>query len=191
WPPATIRSSAWSLPPPLRSTAKPPRFPRPKRCSPPQSLPMASRNTWASCTRRRSTAVTAWSASRSATAFLDDGQPLVYGDGEQTRDFTFVENAVQANLLACEAPGAFGKAFNVGTGSRVSLNHTLGLLRKISGKNLPAKYEPPRDGDIRDSQAEIRRAREILGYEPTVFFEEGLRRTYAWYQAHHTKETPH
>jgi len=128
--------------------------------------------------------------SRFATAFLDDGQPLVYGDGEQTRDFTFVENAVQANLLACEAPGAFGKVFNVGTGSRVSLNHTLELLRKISGKNLQAKYEPPRDGDIRDSQAEIRSARDILGYEPTVFFEEGLRRTYDWYRAHHAKEAP-
>jgi UDP-glucose 4-epimerase len=126
--------------------------------------------------------------SRFATAFLQDGQPLVYGDGEQTRDFTFVENAVQANLLACEAPGAFGKVFNVGTGSRVSLNHTLDLLRKISGKNLQAKYEPPRDGDIRDSQAEIRSAREILGYEPTVFFEEGLRRTFEWYRTHHAKE---
>jgi UDP-glucose 4-epimerase len=128
--------------------------------------------------------------SRFATAFLQDGQPVVFGDGEQTRDFTFVENAVQANLLACEAPGAFGKVFNVGTGSRVSLNQTLDLLRKIAGKNLQAKYDPPRDGDIRDSQAEIRRAREILGYEPTVFFEEGLRRTYEWYRTHHTKEAP-
>src|SRR5271166_5167909 len=124
------------------------------------------------------------------TAFLEETPPLIFGDGEQSRDFTYVENAVQANLLACEAPNASGKVFNVGTGSRVSLNHTLDLLRKLSGKNLPAKYEPPRDGDIRDSQAEIRRAREILGYEPTVFFEEGLRRTYDWYRSHLPKPAP-
>ena len=125
--------------------------------------------------------------SRFATAFLEGQQPTVFGDGEQTRDFTFVENAVQANLLACEASGASGKVFNVGTGGRVSLNQTLQLLRKISGKKLEAKYDPPRDGDIRDSQADITRTRQVLGYEPTVFFEEGLERTFGWYREHHVR----
>jgi nucleoside-diphosphate-sugar epimerase len=125
--------------------------------------------------------------SRFATAFLEDQQPVIFGDGEQTRDFTFVDNAVQANLLACEAPTASGGVFNVGTGSRVSLNQTLEYLRRISGKKLQAKYDPPRDGDIRDSQADISRARQVLGYEPTVMFEEGLERTFDWYRTHHEK----
>jgi nucleoside-diphosphate-sugar epimerase len=117
------------------------------------------------------------------TAFLEDTQPLVFGDGEQTRDFTYVENAVQANLLACEAPNASGKVFNVGVGERISLNEVLRELGKITGKRLEAKYEPPRDGDIRDSQADISQARECLGYDPQVSFEEGLARTFEWYRA--------
>src|SRR6202795_351603 len=123
------------------------------------------------------------------TAFLEDTQPLVFGDGEQTRDFTYVENAVQANLLACEAPNVSGKVFNVGVGGRVSLNAVLRELGKITGKKLEAKYEPPRDGDIRDSQADISQAREILGYDPQVTFEEGLARTFEWYRATQTKPT--
>ncbi|HTQ97024.1 MAG TPA: SDR family oxidoreductase [Candidatus Acidoferrum sp.] len=125
--------------------------------------------------------------SRFATAFLEEQQPVVYGDGEQTRDFTYVDNAVQANLLACEAPGASDGVFNVGTGGRVSLNQTLEQLRRISGKNLKARYEQPRDGDIRDSQADITKAREILGYEPSVMFEAGLERTFEWYKTNHIK----
>ncbi|MGB9431151.1 MAG: SDR family oxidoreductase [Candidatus Acidiferrum sp.] len=125
--------------------------------------------------------------SRFATAFLEEQQPVVYGDGEQTRDFTYVDNAVQANLLACEAPTVSGGVFNIGTGARISLNQTLEYLRRISGKKLQAKYDPPREGDIRDSQADIAKAREFLGYEPTVMFEEGLERTFAWYRQHHTK----
>jgi nucleoside-diphosphate-sugar epimerase len=124
--------------------------------------------------------------SRFSTAFLDSASPVVFGDGEQTRDFTFVENAVQANLLACEAPSASGRTFNIGTGHAVSLNQVLQMLGKTSGKTLETKYEPPREGDIRDSLADIRLAREFLGYEPTVLFDEGLERTYAWYQANHT-----
>jgi len=108
---------------------------------------------------------------------------VIFGDGEQTRDFTYVDNAVQANLLACEAPNVSGKVFNVGVGGRFSLNQTVALLNKISGKSLEAKCEPGRDGDIRDSQADISRAREFLGYEPAVAFEEGLRRTFEWYRA--------
>lgn len=126
--------------------------------------------------------------SRFATAFLNEEQPVVYGDGEQTRDFTYVENAVEANLLACEMPGISGEVFNVGTGGRVSLNQTLELLRRLSGKKLEARYEPAREGDIRDSQAGISKARERLGYEPTVEFEEGLARTLAWYREQHVKD---
>jgi len=125
--------------------------------------------------------------SRFALAFLEEQQPVVYGDGEQTRDFTYVENAVQANLLACEAPSASGAVFNVGTGDRVSLNQALQCFQRISGKRLQVKYEPPREGDIRDSQADIGKAKEILGYEPTVMFDEGLERTFEWYRLQHTK----
>ena len=121
------------------------------------------------------------------TAFLEDTQPVVFGDGEQTRDFTYVENAVLANLVACEALNASGKVFNVGVGGRISLNEVLRELGKITGKTLEAKYDPPRDGDIRDSQADISQAREILGYKPQVPFEEGLRRTFEWYRATQTK----
>jgi nucleoside-diphosphate-sugar epimerase len=117
------------------------------------------------------------------TSFLDDTQPVVFGDGEQTRDFTFVENAVQANLLACEAANASGRVFNVGTGGRVSLNQVLRTLAKLSGNHLEAKYDPPREGDIRDSQADISAAREYLGYAPSVPFEEGLERTLEWYKS--------
>jgi UDP-glucose 4-epimerase len=119
---------------------------------------------------------------RFCTAFLENVEPVVFGDGEQTRDFTYIENVVQANLLACEAPAAAGKAINIGTGTRISLNQTLQLLREISGNSPETKYEPSRDGDIRDSQADITLAREFLKYEPSVDFPEGLSRTFGWYQ---------
>jgi nucleoside-diphosphate-sugar epimerase len=125
--------------------------------------------------------------SRFSTAFLDSTPPVVFGDGEQTRDFTYVDNAVQANILACEAPSASGRTFNIGTGHAVSLNQVLQMLQKASGKTLETKYEPSREGDIRDSLADIRLAKEFLGYEPAVMFEEGLERTYTWYQSHHAK----
>lgn len=116
------------------------------------------------------------------TAFLEGNSPVVFGDGEQTRDFTYVENAVAANLLACEAPNASGKVFNIGTGERVTLNQTLSHLAKLTGTVLETKYEAAREGDIRDSQADITQAREFLQYEPAVPFEEGLRRTLDWYR---------
>jgi nucleoside-diphosphate-sugar epimerase len=125
--------------------------------------------------------------SRFATAFLDSTPPVVFGDGAQTRDFTYVDNAVAANILASEAPTASGRTFNIGTGHSVSLNQVLEMLQKISGKTLEAKYEAARDGDIRDSLADIRLAQESLGYEPSVHFEEGLQRTFAWYQAQYAK----
>ena len=116
------------------------------------------------------------------SAFLEGSEAVVFGDGEQTRDFTFIDNVVLATLAACEAPGASGRVINVGTGARISLNQTLELLRDISGNPLEAKYDLPRDGDIRDSQADVELARQLLDYEPTVNFAEGLRLTFAWYQ---------
>jgi UDP-N-acetylglucosamine/UDP-N-acetyl-alpha-D-glucosaminouronate 4-epimerase len=121
------------------------------------------------------------------TAYLEETQPVIFGDGEQTRDFTYVENAVQANLLACEAPNVSGKVFNVGVGGRVSLNQVTEELAKLSGNTLEVRHEPPREGDIRDSQADITQARELLGYDPQVDFEEGIRRTFEWYRSSQTK----
>jgi nucleoside-diphosphate-sugar epimerase len=121
--------------------------------------------------------------SKFCTAMLDGARPVVFGDGEQSRDFTFVENVVQANLLACEAPHCAGMVFNVGTGNRFSLNETLALLGKICGAQANPQYRPPRPGDILHSQADISAARKMLGYNPTVGFEEGLRRTWNWYRS--------
>jgi UDP-glucose 4-epimerase len=125
--------------------------------------------------------------SRFITALLDGAPPVVYGDGKQSRDFTYVENVVHTNLLACEAANASGKVFNIGTGGRVTLNQTLKLLEKISGKTVQARYDPPRQGDILHSQADIELTRKMLGYTPRVSFEEGLRRTWEWYRAEYAK----
>ena len=114
-------------------------------------------------------------------AVLDGTQPVVYGDGEQSRDFTYVGNVVEANLLACEAKRAAGLAINIGTGSRYTLNQTLALLEKITGRSAKANYAQPREGDIRDSQAEITLAKNVLGYHPRIGFEEGLKRTWEWF----------
>jgi nucleoside-diphosphate-sugar epimerase len=123
------------------------------------------------------------------TAFLEETEPVIFGDGTQSRDFTYVENAVQANLLACESPRASGRVFNIGTGTRVNLNEVVEALGAISGKPLKARHDLPRDGDIRDSQADISHARAVLGYEPTVALEEGLQRTFDWYRATQAAKT--
>lgn len=125
--------------------------------------------------------------SKFITSILEDAAPVVFGDGEQSRDFTYIENVVQANLLACEAPNVSGKVFNVGTGSRFTLNQTLQILEKISGKRVTPKHDPPREGDIRDSQANIGQAREFLGYDPQVNFQAGLQKTWDWYREEHEK----
>ena len=117
------------------------------------------------------------------TAMQKGVPPTVYGDGEQSRDFTYVENVVQANLRACEVPGIAGMVFNAGTGRRYTLNQTLALLEKFAGRPAKAKFVEARNGDIRDSQADISLARQKLGYDPRVGFEEGLRRTWDWYCA--------
>ena len=119
--------------------------------------------------------------SRFMLALIEDQQPVIYGDGEQSRDFTYIDNIVDETLRACEAKEASGKVFNGGTGTRTTLNQVLKMLEKITGKKVQAKYGPPRTGDIRDSQADISLARKILGYEPLVQFEEGLQRTWDWY----------
>ncbi len=116
-------------------------------------------------------------------ALLSGTQPTVYGDGEQSRDFVYVENVVAANLLAAEAKGAPGLAINVGTGDRSTLNQTLALLGKVTGRPAAAKYAAAREGDIRDSQADIGLAKEALGYRPHVGFEEGLKKTWEWFSA--------
>jgi nucleoside-diphosphate-sugar epimerase len=116
-------------------------------------------------------------------AVLGGTAPTVFGDGEQSRDFTYVANAVQANLLACDVKGAAGLAINIGTGGRYTLNQTLALLEKVTGRAAKAKYAQPRPGDIRDSQADITRARDVLGYNPLVGFEEGLKHTWDAFMA--------
>ncbi|MFZ0584061.1 MAG: SDR family oxidoreductase [Candidatus Acidiferrales bacterium] len=121
--------------------------------------------------------------SRFMLAVIQGQPPVVYGDGEQSRDFTYIENIVEETLLACEKENASGKVFNGGTGARITINQVLLLLEKVSGKKIQAKYEQPRTGDIRDSQADISLARKLLDYDPRVHFEEGLRRTWNWYKA--------
>jgi nucleoside-diphosphate-sugar epimerase len=116
-----------------------------------------------------------------ASSLRDGKTPKVYGDGEQSRDFTYVQNVAELNIQACETPGVSGLAFNGGTGGRFTLNHTLKLFEKFAGRSSNAQYVEPRKGDIRDSQADISLAREKLGYDPRVGFEEGLRRTWDWY----------
>lgn len=119
------------------------------------------------------------------TSMLRGSESVIYGDGEQTRDFTYVDNAVLANLLAALAPAerVAGRCFNIGTGERISLNRMVEALREIIAGAPPVRYGCPRPGDVRDSQADISRARAALGYSPKVTFEEGLRRTVEWYKA--------
>jgi UDP-N-acetylglucosamine/UDP-N-acetyl-alpha-D-glucosaminouronate 4-epimerase len=118
-----------------------------------------------------------------ATALLDNRAPTIYGDGEQTRDFTYVANVVDGVLRACEAPGASGKVINVATGDRISLNRLFEAMRTLIGADVKPAYGPPRAGDVKDSQADITRAKELLGYEPLIRLEEGLRRTIGWYRS--------
>jgi nucleoside-diphosphate-sugar epimerase len=117
------------------------------------------------------------------SALVDGRRPTIFGDGEQTRDFTYVANVVDGVLRACEAPRANGEVINVATGGRISLNELFRTVRTLTGSALEPLYAAERAGDVRDSQADISKAREILGYAPTVLLEEGLHRTLEWYRA--------
>jgi len=118
-----------------------------------------------------------------ATALLENRAPRIHGDGEQTRDFTYVANVVDGVLRACEAPGVIGESINVATGGRISLNQLFREMRKLIGATVEPTYDEPRAGDVRDSQAAIGKAQRLLGYQPIVPFEEGLRRTVEWYRS--------
>jgi UDP-glucose 4-epimerase len=121
---------------------------------------------------------------RFISAMLQGENPVVYGDGEQSRDFTYIDNVVAANLLACSAPAdrASGRVFNIATGDQTTLNQVIRSLKRITGYDGPVVHAPARAGDIRHSLADISRARDDLGYRLGVGFEEGLERTVGWYR---------
>jgi UDP-glucose 4-epimerase len=118
--------------------------------------------------------------SKFATVMRQGERPLIYGDGKQTRDFTYVDNVVSANLLAmkCERPIG-GEALNVGTGTRISLLDLVAAINRANGTTLEPRFEPARAGDVRDSLASLNRIRAVIRYEPRVAFEDGLRNTLA------------
>lgn len=120
-----------------------------------------------------------------ATALLEGRTPTVHGDGEQTRDFTFIDNVVQANLAAAGADSkSSGEAMNIACGHRVSLNQLLSAIAETIGvADYKVTHAEPRSGDVRDSLADISKARALIGYEPTVLLEEGLRRTVDWFSS--------
>jgi UDP-glucose 4-epimerase len=121
--------------------------------------------------------------SRFMLALASGESPTIYGDGEQSRDFTYVKNAVDANLLAAEAPAASGKVFNVANGKSISINEVLEILKRLTGRNeIKAEYAPPRGGDVRDSLADLEAATAVLGYQPKVGLEEGLQLTLEWWK---------
>jgi len=116
------------------------------------------------------------------SALCDGRQPKIYGDGEHTRDFTYVANVVDGVLRACTAPGASGEVINVATAGRISLNELFRTVRDLIGVDVEPVYDAPRAGDVKDSQADIAKAERLLGYTPIVSFEEGLRNTVNWYR---------
>jgi nucleoside-diphosphate-sugar epimerase len=116
------------------------------------------------------------------SALCDGRRPTIFGDGEQTRDFTYVANVVDGVLRACHAPNAKGEVINVATGGRISLNQLFETVKSKVGSQLQPVYSDPRAGDVRDSQADIGKAKRLLGYSPIVSFDEGLGRTVAWYR---------
>ena len=115
-------------------------------------------------------------------ALVDGRRPTIYGDGGQTRDFTYVANVVDGVLRACQAPAASGEVINVATGGRISLNQLFEALNQLTGAGVEPIYADTRAGDVRDSQADIAKARRLLGYEPIVGFEQGLEKTVEWFR---------
>lgn len=116
------------------------------------------------------------------TAILQGESPKVYGDGEQTRDFTYIDNVIEANVLAANAPDARGDVVNIACGASISVNRIIEMINERLGRNVQPNYVPTRPGDIRDSWADIALARERIGYQPIVDIAEGLKRTIEWYQ---------
>jgi UDP-glucose 4-epimerase len=117
------------------------------------------------------------------TAIIARQAPAIYGDGEQSRDFTYVDDVVALNIKAAEAASSVsGKMYNAGNGGRLTLNQAWALLEKIEGVRIAPKYGPPRDGDVRDSQADTARAIAGLAHDPQFTFEQGLCSTLNWYR---------
>ena len=115
-------------------------------------------------------------------AVLEGRRPTIHGDGEQSRDFTYVKNVVEANLLACKAAGVAGQVFNVACGDRITVNSMLQQINQITGKDIAPVYGDSRSGDIKHSQADITKAKNLLGYQPKISFAEGLQHTIEWYR---------
>ena len=120
-------------------------------------------------------------------AVLNNEPPLINGDGEHSRDFTFVENAVQANILALftEKEEALNKVYNIAYGVQTSLNERVEIIKEIGGSDLAPKYGPDRKGDVKHSLADISKAKNILGYHPEYNIREGMKKTFEWYRSHH------
>ena len=118
-------------------------------------------------------------------AILEKQPPTIFGDGEQSRDFTYVEDVAELNLKAARAPNVSGKFYNAGNGGRITLNQAWSLLQKMETVEIPARYGPPRAGDVRHSQADTTAAVRDLGHAPQYSFEEGMKRTLAWYRTSH------
>jgi nucleoside-diphosphate-sugar epimerase len=121
--------------------------------------------------------------SRFMSALMTGEQPVIYGDGEHSRDFTYISNVIDANLRAAESVTAVGEVINIANGHRTTLNELLETMKAVTGQShVTARYEPPRAGDVRDSLADLTRARSLLEYEPRVSLDEGLRITFDWWQ---------
>jgi len=116
------------------------------------------------------------------TKILNNKQPIIYGDGEQSRDFTYVSNVVEANLLACKAPNVSGETFNIACGSRTTVNVLIDEIKIILEKDIPSDFTDPRPGDVKHSHADISKAEGKLKYKPLVTFNEGLKKTISWYE---------
>ncbi|HKT13308.1 MAG TPA: SDR family oxidoreductase [Terriglobia bacterium] len=117
------------------------------------------------------------------SAYMNGQTPTIFGDGEQSRDFTYIENTVDATLRACTAPDAPGRVINVGTGERYTLNEIIKILDRIFGRQVTPRFDAMRAGDVKHSHADISLARKLLGYEPAVTFEDGLKKTVAWFRS--------
>jgi len=116
------------------------------------------------------------------TAILNDRPPTVYGDGEQSRDFTYIDNVVQANLCAARAEKTSGEVVNIACGEKITVNGIIAMINEIVGKEVEAEYKPTRPGDVKHSLADITAARELIGFEPVILFREGLEKAITWYR---------